>query len=271
MKLLFVLLATICGFSLYLLLFQHRLIYFPRHYDQTALPPGVKPVTYRAAAGLQTSYYIPPPVRLKKPRRIWLVLGGNASLALDWLSFAKRFPDEETAFLLFDYPGYGNCQGSASPQTIRDSLQHCLFALSSELHLKRKELAGKLALIGHSLGSAAALQLAVECRIKNLILISPFTSTLEMAKRAVPFPFYHLLLHRYDNKEALTRLLSAPDPPAIVILHGNRDDIVPVKMARSLAGSRPGNLRYIEIKGAGHNDILEIAEPELYRLMLEVR
>jgi len=42
-------------------------------------------------------------------------------------------------------------------------------------------------------------------------------------------------------------------------------------MARSLAESHPGDLRYMEIKGADHNDIIEIAEPELYRLMTKIR
>ena len=272
MRFFFVLLAAFAGFSAYLLFFQHRLIYFPRHYDASALPPDVKPVTYHTGAGQQTSLYLPPAGdNLRTPDRIWLILGGNASLSLDWLSFARRFPDRKTAFLLFDYPGYGQCDGKASPRAIMDSLDQCLVALSSKLHLVLPDLVGRMAVIGHSLGSGAALRLALHYPIKNIILVSPFTSMLEMAKRAVPFPFYHLLLHRFDNSKALDILLAAADKPAIVILHGERDEIVPVEMARTLARRHQTDLLYVEVKGVNHNDIIDVAESDIHRLMDRAR
>jgi len=45
----------------------------------------------------------------------------------------------------------------------------------------------------------------------------------------------------------------------VVILHGSRDEVVPVAMGRALAAAVPG-ITYIEVAGAGHNDFPGLEE-----------
>ena len=71
-----------------------------------------------------------------------------------------------------------------------------------------------------------------------------------------------MLRERFDNLQALTTLAQRPVPPAVTIVHGDADEIVPVAMGRALAQSFPTMITYHELSGVTHN-ILERAAPLL--------
>ena len=268
MNILLILLAAAAAASGFLLIAQHRLIYFPRKSPILTLPAGIERISYESDGARQISYYLAAgPLPDHPPQSLWVLFGGNASLALDWLPFASRYRDSRTAFLFFDYPGYGESEGKAGPNSIQESLLTCLHGLAERLGLPFPELIGRTSLIGHSLGAAVALQFADRYPVREIILLAPFTSMLDMAKRTVPFPFYHLLLHRYDNRAVLDRITSGKTQPDVTIIHGARDEIVPVSMARSLASGHPEQIQYIEIDGADHNTVLDVAEPIIHKIM----
>jgi hypothetical protein len=54
-----------------------------------------------------------------------------------------------------------------------------------------------------------------------------------------------------DRFDSLSKIAGVASP--VVLLHGTRDDVVPVEMGRRLAAARPG-ARWVEIPGATHND-----------------
>jgi len=268
MKIISLLLLVSFAFVIYLLLFQHRFIYHPRKYESAPFPSDLTAVTYQLSGKKQTSFYLPP-VESKSsvPGKIWVIFGGNSSLALDWLTFARNFDRPNTGFLLFDYPGYGKCEGKISPQNVLLSLENCLASFSEQLHLSVSQLIQRTSVIGHSLGSAFALQFSLRYPIRKIILISPFTSMLDMAKQTIPFPFYYLLLHRYNNVASLDALLALQNRPAVFILHGSRDRSVPAKMSRELVNRYAAVVQYQEIQEANHNDITSVAESELFKIM----
>ncbi|MBK6405892.1 MAG: alpha/beta hydrolase [Holophagales bacterium] len=45
----------------------------------------------------------------------------------------------------------------------------------------------------------------------------------------------------------------------VALLHGTRDDVVPLEMGRRLAAARPGS-RWVEVPEATHNDFPGLAE-----------
>ncbi|MCA1764735.1 MAG: hypothetical protein LC633_00515 [Desulfobulbaceae bacterium] len=114
---------------------QHRLIYYPRSYvGKPPLPERGEVLGYNTGQGRQAAFYLPPagdPGQV--PGRLWLMFGGNASLALDWLGLIKDFPDPEAAFLLVDYPGYGRSEGRPGPAAILESAETALLALAAHL------------------------------------------------------------------------------------------------------------------------------------------
>jgi hypothetical protein len=122
--------------------------------------------------------------------------------------------------------------------------------------------------LGHSLGAAAALQLASEREVAQVVLLAPFTSMLEMARRTVGRPLAQFLRHRFDNRARLAEVLERFPATRVTIIHGTRDEIIPVSMGRELAASAPDRIEYLELPDADHNSLALFHEEEIYARML---
>lgn len=257
--------------ALYLLAIQHGMIYFPRQYDSGYEPlssPEIKLLDYETSQGAQVAFYVPPNgTETEIPKRLWVMFGGNASLALDWLGTIKRARREGEGFLLIDYPGYGKSSGSASPQNILESSEKAVRELAAFLKAAPSSLEGRISIVGHSLGAGAGLKFAVNHVTEYLILIAPFTSMLDMAVKTVGYPFCYLLQHRFDNRAQIAQLLERQEKPKIVIIHGDDDGVVPVEMGRELYSIDPEKIEYIEAPGLDHSDVLDAVE--LYLSQIE--
>lgn len=254
-----------------LLLFQRHLIYFPRRYDPAELADLrklVRPISYSTAQGRQVSYFVPP---IRRPpeaaERLWLMFAGNASLALDWLSFAPQAPSSGDGMLLVEYPGYGECAGHPSPTAIEEGTEAAFQALLKELG--RPAESYQLGAVGISLGSAGALQFSVHHPVDRIILIAPFSTTLEEARRMVGVPLCYLLYHRFDNRAALAKLATRPASPKVIIFHGGADVTVPAKRSRELAAEFPRMITRTEIPGEDHDTILSAAWAQIAAAMRE--
>jgi len=271
MKILGIILIVIIVVPTLLYFLQRRMIYFPGKYEpgyRDWLPPGAVEIEYETSSGKQVCFYIPQAGgEGKPPARLWMLFGGNASLALHWLDFIGEFPGEAPAFLLIDYPGYGFCEGRPGFHSIGENSRAAFSALARNLETTEAVLGKELGVMGHSLGCAAALQFAAGHPVKRAILIAPFTSLLEMARRSVGWPLCHILRDRFDNRSVLQQILSRPSPPEIHVLHGTGDEIVPFNMGKSLSDSFPGKIGFHPLEGSDHNSILFDAREEMYRLM----
>ncbi|CAN5424081.1 hypothetical protein BH23VER1_BH23VER1_30840 [soil metagenome] len=267
-----VLVGSIC---LLLLACQRSLIYYPRGYQGFELEEAQRisrEIRYRTGEGDQVAFYVAPPDAAAvadpaaPPDRVWVVAGGNGSRALDWLYFARDFGEAGTGFLLFDYPGYGLNEGRASPSTIREASLEALGALGGSLELPESDLGGRTAVLGHSLGAAAGLVLANDIGIERAVLIAPFTTMTEMARETVGRPLCYLLLHRFDNRKEIERLIERGG--RVTIFHGLQDNIIPPEMGRELAEMFPeGAVEFIPVERSGHNDIVANAEDAIREAM----
>ncbi len=243
---------------LMLAFFQHRMIYHPRPYNsyyQNYVESGIQKITYQTREGSQTAFYWPP-VGGKHPEMLWLLFGGNAALALDWMWLIEKASAPGIGFLLIDYPGFGKCEGRASPETILASSQ---MALEQWLKDHAGDVKPQLGIMGHSLGTGAGLQLAGKIPLRKVLLLSPFTSFADMVRRMFGSWLVPLLLHRFENKEPIQNLLKQKAPPEIVIIHGTRDEVIPVEMGRELAALDKQKIEYIELPNSGHNTIIQDA------------
>lgn len=244
-----------------LALFQHKLIYHLRTY-----PTGYQPwktsslelLRYRTAEGSQTAYYLPP--ENNSVQRVWVLFGGNAGLALDWLGLLTQVNSTGIGFLLIDYPGYGVCEGSASPETIRSSTREAFQAWQREFGFESQP---SWATLGHSLGASAALQFAEDHSVDRIVLLAPFTSLADMVRHLFGGWLVPLLRHPFENRKPLQMVLERHPTPAILIAHGTRDEVVPVEMGRELATLNPKQIEYLEVPDTGHNDILSKLWPRL--------
>lgn len=251
---------------------QDKLIYFPRTYgsDQVGRwqrEPGTKVIDYQTSEGRQRAFLLS---HSAKPERLWIVCGGNGTVALEWSDWLREHGPSQDAWLLVDMPGYGSCEGSPSPQTIRHSLQAVVPAALETLHLSAADAHERLRFFGHSLGAAVCLMAAKEYDIRKGVLLAPFTSTMDMTRALFGVPAGFLLRHRFDN-EARLREISARGTGQVFIFHGARDEVIPVRMSRQLAGEFPALVHLTEIPGGRHNTLQEIAVPEIVEALEKAR
>ena len=228
--------------GLLLFLYQERMIYHPR---PSLGCPGAVPVAVTTPDGSQHGWWVP--ARSGSCARLWLVFGGNASLAEDMHDLIEQYPDDGAGFLLVEYPGYGASTGQPSPPSIDRAADALLATLRGSLLPSDVPLH----VVGHSLGAAVALRFATRHRVETVVLLAPFTSMLDMARLSVGWPMCHLLRHRFDNRSALQQLIGQP---RVRILHGAEDEVIPVHMGAELA--RAPGVVWTRIAKGGHNDIL---------------
>ncbi len=259
---------------LFLLGCQSKLIYYQNSYNNgdgnsLGAVKGQR-IAYETGQGKQKAYYIPAKTARPGgalPEVVWLTFGGNGALALDWLHLTPTW-DSRFAYLLIDYPGYGECEGRPNPARIRENAQTAVTALAKHLNVAPEELRPRLAVLGHSLGCAAGLVAANDQGIQRLVLVAPFTTMTEMAKRVLGWPFCYLNMHRFDNRK---QLKTACDNGArVVLLHGTEDEVIPISMSRELAKANPDQVTLHECEGASHNDILADCAGEIGLAMKSV-
>jgi uncharacterized protein len=245
------------------LLLQDRLIYFPVRYSQAELEEaksvGVRQIRFQTSQGNQTAFFWRNGKSETTPHNIWIVFGGNGDVALAWMGLVRDFSAQSTGFLLIDYPGYGMCEGRPNPQSILESSERALLALLEQNHWNLD--ANGLSVLGHSLGGAAALQFAAKHAVARIALVSTFTSMDDMARAQIGISLGPLLRHRFDNLACLKMILAQKQCPEIYVFHGEADEIIPLKMGRALAKLDSNRIKFVEIPGAHHNDVIGLALP----------
>ncbi len=178
-----------------------------------------------------------------------LYFGGNGErIEYNRDAFAKLFP--ERSVYLVAYRGYGASDGSPSETAlVQDAL--ALFD-----HVHGRHSGRKIAVIGRSLGSGIASQVAAQRPVERLALITPFDSMVGAAKSHYPiFPVDQLLNERYES----TKALHAFHKP-LLIVHGGRDDVVPEANTLRLIDALAQPPKIVRIAEAGHNDISNAME-----------
>jgi len=217
------------------------------------VPPGFAPVALRTADGLTlTAGYRP--ARDGPPTVLFF--HGNGMVWPDGVHVTERLAARGYGLLLAEYRGYNGNPGEPSEEGLyRDGRAALEF-------LAEQGVAGAdVVVMGLSVGSGPAVQLASEHRVRALILVSPFASLTATASAAYPWlPARLVLRDRYDNLAKLPRV-EAP----VLILHGEADRLIPHAQAELLAEANP-RAELVSLPGRGHN---MAADPAVQRLELE--
>ena len=248
---------------------QHSMVYHPRPYGAgyaQALPANGEEIPYTMPFGRQTAFYIPARKNGRFPSRLWVAFCGNGSLALDWTTILAGYPNSHDAFLLVDYPGYGKCQGYATIASMRVSSDAALKTLTKRLALSEEEMESRLCTVGHSLGSAVAIDFGSRHRVQRVVAIAPFTTLREEAARVISSPLSHLLIESYDNRAGIAEIRKRNPEAKIAIFHGTNDEVIPVRMGRELAQKFP-IIDFFPVEGANHVTVLSQAHDKIIRWM----
>jgi uncharacterized protein len=187
-----------------------------------------------------------------------LLCHGNAGNIGDRVLHAELLTAAGFDVLLFDYRGYGHSSGRPSEEgTYRDARA----ALSCLLEQPRIDRA-RVFYLGESLGGAVAPQLALERPPAGLVLLSAFTGVRELACLHYPFVPSALVPDAYPALRRIRELHTS-----LLVLHGDRDEIVPLSQGRELFEAAPGPKRIQVFAGLGHNDLVPLAGAEFARII----
>jgi len=175
--------------------------------------------------------------------------GGNIGHRIGELALAHHRTGAN--IFIFDYRGYGESEGTASEQgTYRDS-RAVIEYLASRPGVDPE----RIVYLGHSLGAAVALELALTRPPLAMVLVSPFASVRDIAKLTLPFPPVGWLVRNHFDSVSRIRQLDVP----ILVLHGDLDDTVPISQGRKLYDAANQPKRFQTLEGAAHNDTYEVA------------
>lgn len=229
-----------------LYLFQRQLLYIPdisRPELGDLAELGVREAALTTADGLSLlSWYLPP----ADGRPVILYFHGNGGHIGYRADRLRRFAGDGYGVLMPEYRGYGGNPG-APTETGFFTDGAAAFDFLEEAGIAPR----RLVLYGESLGSGVAVQLAALREVAGLILEAPFTSVAEVAQRHYPFvPAAALVRDRFDSRSAIGKV-KAP----ILILHGARDRIVPVRFGRALFEAAPDPKEFWLADGAGHGNL----------------
>ena len=186
-----------------------------------------------------------------------LYFHGNGEIAADYGYVAPLYQERGINLFVADYRGYGTSDGSPGcAALIADS--HPVFK-GFVSFLQGQDYGGRLFVMGRSLGSAAAIEVAYHYQepLKGLIVESGFSSQMSLLA----------LLGASDLFENPNKIVGFANGVKIkdvriptLIIHGERDEIIPVSEGRSLfALSGASDKRSLFVPGAGHNDLFERA------------
>jgi pimeloyl-ACP methyl ester carboxylesterase len=172
-----------------------------------------------------------------------LYFGGNAEdVATSIAELAAAFP--EASIFALHYRGYGGSSGEPS--------ERALVADALALHAHVQSTHSRITLVGRSLGSGIALQLARARPVERLVLVTPFHSMRELAQHHYPaFPVRWLLQDTYES----TRHATGLRVPTTVVL-ASHDRVIPRwSSERLLEALDPALTRVHEIPGTDHDSV----------------
>ena len=230
--------------------FLNALLYYPsRSFYATPADAGLpyQEVGFEAEDGTRLhGWWIRAP---RQPAGAHVLLcHGNAGNIGDRVLHAKLLTDAGLDVFLFDYRGFGKSEGSPDEEgTYRDA-RAALGALIRQGGVH----AARVIYLGESIGGALALALAVEAAPLGLVLQSAFTCVRDMGRLHYPFIPPAMVPDAYPNLRRIAQLRSP-----VLVIHGDRDEIVPVAHGRALFDAAPEPRRLEIVPGAGHNDLLE--------------
>ncbi len=243
------LLSTLCIYLLVaglVFLIQRQLQYLP--YPDAGFPTGtafraLQDVELTTSDGLLLRAWHWPGAR---PVTL-VIFHGNAGHRGHRLGWMQSLRQLGFGVFIVDYRGYGGSEGSPTEKGLYLDAEAALAWLDAHQP-------GEQVYIGESLGCGVAVEMARRKPPLALILHSGFSSAVDVGQHAYWFlPVGILMKDRYENL-AKIREVCCP----LLMIHGHEDRIIPPRFGRRLFTAAQEPKEWLEIPGAGHNDLIDV-------------
>jgi pimeloyl-ACP methyl ester carboxylesterase len=256
-------LLTAGGFTCYwtyLTLNQGRLLFDARRRPPRALPDSITAYSHEVPGGLLRGYVYGAQGVLdeqtgetvrsaRTARDLLFYLPGRGEDVLDTMRHLEWLPPR-VGFATMDYRGLGHSDGQPSEAAaVADASQFLL-------HLRRRFPGTRVHVVGRSLGTGVAIQLADLQDFESLQLITPYDSLLEIVRKRFPLvPLRQLMRHHFDSISHCKKVVQSTK-----VLLAETDEVVPHACSERLIAAWPGQVALQVMPGTDHFTIIERRE-----------
>lgn len=182
-----------------------------------------------------------------------LFFHGNGEIVIDYDDLGPLYVDLGLNFIPVDYRGYGRSGGSPSVSSMMKDC-HVIFDYIIQW-LEKGNYSGPFIIMGRSLGSASALELAAARQddVDGLIIDSGFAYALPLL-RIIGVDPDRLGIREEEGFRNIDKIRQFRKPT--LIIHAERDHIIPYSDGSALFEASPAEIKdLVTIKEANHNTI----------------
>jgi uncharacterized protein len=229
-------------------------IFYPRHEPKTFPPTGAIDWDYEVEPGIAIGcrFFIH-----SQEAPTILYFHGNGEVVCDHDDIGLDYMEVGCNLLVMTYRGYGWSTGTPTVQAMFNDGRRLFPEVTA--WLRGKDCTGPLFIMGRSLGSACAIDLAAlhGDAVKGLIIESGFADSLPLLKTlGISLTTAGIKEEEcFGNKEKI-----ADVKIPTMILHGAHDQLIPPAEAEKLnAASGARNKQFLLIPGADHNTMISTA------------
>lgn len=227
-------------------------IFFPQHTDHTPAPFYGTDIDFPVEDTVNLGCRL---YSADKTAPIIIYFHGNGEIVPDYDDIADGYRYHGMNVLLVTYRGYGWSTGEPSVQNMYADANKLL--PQAQEWLKLNNFSGPLFVMGRSLGSAPAIDLAMRNQtiFKGLIIESGFADTLPVLESlGIDCVKAGLIEENGFNNGKKIAAITLPT----LILHGAADTLIlPVNAEKLQAQSAARNKQFILIPRASHNTMIE--------------
>jgi fermentation-respiration switch protein FrsA (DUF1100 family) len=224
---------------------QRGLMYFPETFRtapaEAGLPEAEEVVLDSSDGARVIVWHIPP----KSDRPVWLYFHGNGGALRYRVDRFRELTANGEGLVALSYRGYAGSTGRATEAGLIDDA-----GAAYDFAVKRHG-AERIVLWGESLGSGVSLALAAERPVARIVLEAPFLSAVDIAAGVYPFVPVRWLMKDQFRSDLRVAKVKAP----VLVLHGDRDHVVPISSGQLLYKLITSPKRFVRIAGGGHENL----------------
>ncbi len=238
-----------------------QVMFYPRReVGPPPTAPGIQPISVEVEPGIAIGGRLYP-FDVESPAILYF--HGNGEIAADYDFIAPAYAALGLTLLVVDYRGYGASDGSpTATHLLADAV--AVFEAISDVFEDNELTPARLYVMGRSLGSAAAIEVALYAgeQLAGLIVESGFSDTLALLAR--------LGARIQGADESLAGFSNAAKMEQVtirsLIIHGQEDVLIPVTDGQELyRRCAAADKRFVPIPGAGHNDLMMVGQAQYFQ------
>jgi fermentation-respiration switch protein FrsA (DUF1100 family) len=231
-------------------LWQRELQYFPSRHDPAPEDVGLSGVTrtlLEAPDGESLVLWFSPP---RGDGPVLLFLHGNGGAIADRADRFAFYQSRGFGVAFLSWRGYGGSTGSPSETGL------VIDAKAAYDHLRGLgHPPGRIVLVGESLGTGPAVQLAAANPVGAVVLEAPYSAAVDLARAAYPWLPVGLLMKDQFRSRDHIGAVRAP----VLILHGEKDRVIPPGFGKRLYEAAQDPKAFLSLGPVGHEALFDPA------------